>query len=173
MDNFNIWNINRRTEFATVTGTITQISPFGSRGSNECSQFVTVEDDAGNITNFIVNPSTYIADFATLYHGMQAHFVYNTDRPAPAIFPPQFTAVAVVSTVSASNVAVGFFNQRLINTDNTLRLNLTGNVPVVTSNNQVFFGSPGGRYLIVLYEASTKSIPAITTPEKVVVMCEW
>lgn len=173
MDTFNIWNPYRRDNFETVTGTVTEISPMRGRGGNECSQFVTVESADGNVTNFIVTPDTYIADFATLYVGMQAHFVYNANSPAPAIFPPQFTAVAVVSTVSAANVAVGFFNNRLVNSDNTLRLNMTENVPVVTSNNQVFFGSPGGRNLIVLYERSTRSIPAITTPEKVIVMCEW
>ena len=173
MDNFNVWNSFKRTNYETITGTITQISPLRGRGGNECSQFVTVEDASGNITNFTVTPSTYIADFATLYKGMQAHFVYNADLPAVLIYPPQYHAVAVISTVSASNVEVGFFNNRLVNTDNTLRLNITEAVPVVTSNNQVVFGAPGGRYLIVLYEASTKSIPAITTPEKVVVMCEW
>lgn len=167
----NIWNPIRRSEFITITGTITQISPMRGRGGNECSQFVTIEGMDGNVTNFIVTPDTYIADFATLYQGMQAHFVYDANRAAPAIYPPQFTAVAVVSTVSASNVAVGFFDRRLVSADNSLRLNLTENVPVVTTNNQVFFGSPGGRNLIVLYERSTRSIPAITTPERVIVMC--
>lgn len=173
MDQFNVWNSFKRTNYETITGTITNINPLRGSDSNECSQFVTVEDASGNITNFTVTPSTFIADFVTLYKGMQAHFVYNADLPAPAIYPPQYTAVAVISTVSATNVEVGFFNNRLVNTDNTLRLNITESVPVVTSNNQIFFGPPGGRYLIVLYETSTRSIPAITTPEKVIVMCSW
>lgn len=172
MDYFNTRNVYRRTSYLTVTGTITQIQPMGT-GGNECSQFVTVEDGTGNVTNFVVTPSTYIADFATLYQGMQAHFVYNADLPVPLIYPPQFTAVAVVSTVSAVNVTAGYFNNRLLNSDNSLQLNLTEGVPVVTSNNQVFYGSPAGRYLIVMYDRTTRSIPAQTTPDKIVVMCEW
>lgn len=172
MDYFNTRNIYRRITYLTVTGTITQLQPMVGSG-NECSQFVTVEDSSGNVTNFIVTSSTYIADFATLYQGMQAHFVYNAELPVPLIYPPQFTAVAVVSTVSAVNVAVGYFNNRLVSADNGLQLNLTESVPVVTSNNQVFYGSPGSHYLLVMYDRTTRSIPAQTTPEKVVVMCEW
>ncbi len=71
------------------------------------------------------------------------------------------------------NVAAGYFDKRLVNTDNTLKLNVTRNVPVVTSNNQTFYGSPAGHYLLVMYNMSTRSIPAQTTPEKIVVMCMW
>ena len=173
MDNFNIWNTYKRTSYQTITGTIRQIRSMRERGGGACSQFVTVEDTSGNVTNFVVNPSTYVADAATMYRGMQAHFIYNADLPVPLIYPPQFTAVAVVSTIIASNVAAGWFGSRLVNADNTLQLNLTDGVPVVTGNNQVFQGSPGGNYLIVMYERSTRSIPAQTTPERVVVMCEW
>ncbi len=173
MDFQNNWNNYRRTTYRTVTGTITQIQPMTGGRNDECSQFVTIEDGEGGITNFIVNASTYIADFVTLYQGMQAHFVYNADLPAILIYPPQFTAVAVVSTVSAFNVTAGYFNHRLINDDNTLQLHITESVPVVTANNQVFYGSPGGHYLLVMYERTTRSIPAQTTPEKIVVMCSW
>lgn len=173
MDYFNTWNAYKRTGYRTITGTITQINPLRGNAGGECSQMVTVEDASGNVTNFMVSPSTYIADAATMYQGMQAHFAYNADLPAPLIYPPQFPAVAVVSTIISSNIEVGYFNSRLVNSDNTLRLNVTEGVPVVTGNNQVFYGSPANHYLIVMYEQSTRSIPAQTTPERIVVMCEW
>lgn len=172
MEQANIWNRNRRTTYRTVTGAVTGIRPAGGRNS-DCSQLVTVEDASGSITVFMLTPETYVADAATIYRGMQAHFIYNTDLPAPLIYPPQYMAAAVVSTVISSNVAAGFFDSRLVNSENTLQLTMTENVPVVTSNNQMFFGSPENRYLIVMYERSTRSIPAQTTPERVVVMCEW
>lgn len=172
MDQIQFWNPDRRSNFVTVTGRITRISSMQGRGGNACSQFITVEDSGGNITNFIVTPETYIADCATLRQRMQAHFIYDANSPAPAIFPPQYRAVAVVPVMSATNVFMGFFNNRLVNAENTLRLNLNADVPVVTSNNQMFSGSPGGRILLVLYENSTRSIPAQTTPERVGVMCD-
>ena len=173
MDYIAPWNQQKRTTYKVITGTVTRITPLQRNGGSDCSQFVSVETKEGGAVNFIVTPETYIADFVTIYRGMQAHFVYNADLPAPLIYPPQFGAAVVVSTATATNVAVGYFDKRLVSADNTLKLNLTDSVPVVTSNNQMFYGSPAGRYLIVMYEASTRSIPAQTTPEKVVVMCQW
>lgn len=173
MDYIAPWNQQKRTTYKVVTGTVARINPLLRNGGGDCSQFVSVETNEGGVVNFIVTPETYIADFVTIYQGMQAHFIYNADLPAPLIYPPQFGAAAVVSTVTAANVAAGYFNNRLISADNTLKLNMTEGVPVVTSNNQVFYGSPAGRYLLVMYDVSTRSIPAQTTPEKIVVMCPW
>ena len=172
MDSFPIFRPGRRTQYNTVTGVITEIAPMTGQGVGGCRQLVTVES-GGNITNFVITPDTYVADAITLRVGMQAHFVYNADLPAILIYPPQYTAVAVVPTTVAAGVKAGFFDNRLVSSDNTLQLNVTRNVPVVTSNNQTFTGSPRGRYLLVLYNRSTRSIPAQTTPERVVVMCEW
>ena len=60
----------------------------------------------------------------------------------------------------------------LVNEDNTLQLNLDGTVEVRTTNNQYFQGSPANHNLAVIYGNSTRSIPAQTTPMKVVVLCE-
>jgi len=42
---------------------------------------------------------------------------------------------------------------------------------VVTTNNQTFMGNPGNHTLVVLYSQTTRSIPAQTTPEKIIVLC--
>lgn len=173
MDYMAPWNTQKRTTYKVVTGTIARITPLQGSGGSECSRFVSVETREGGTVNFIVTPETYIADFVTLYQGMEAHFIYNADLPAILIYPPQFGAAAVVSVDTAVNVAAGYFDKRLVNTDNTLKLNVTKRVPVVTSNNQTFYGSPAGHYLLVMYNMSTRSIPAQTTPEKIVVMCQW
>lgn len=173
MEYIRIWDSFRRTTYLTVTGIITQIEPLMEDNENKCSQMVTVEDEAGGITHFFVTPATYIADATTMYEGMQAHFIYNADLPVPSIYPPQYTAVAVVSTVIATFVKAAYFNNQLISADNTLKLNMNEGVAVVTSNNQSYYGSPAGRYLLVMYEYMTRSIPALTTPDRIVVMCEW
>ncbi|HKM33186.1 MAG TPA: hypothetical protein VJY54_00370 [Lachnospiraceae bacterium] len=173
MEYIRIWDSYKRTTYMTVTGMITQIKPLYGYSENECSQLVVVEDETGGITKFFVTHATYIADATTMYEGMQAHFVYNADLPTPLIYPPQLTAVAVVSTVIATFVKAAYFNHQLISTDNTLKLNMNEGVAVVTSNNQNYYGSPAGRYLLVMYENMTKSIPAQTTPDRIVVMCEW
>ena len=60
----------------------------------------------------------------------------------------------------------------LVNEDQTLQLNMDGSVNVRTTNNQYFQGSPANHDLVVVYGSSTRSIPAQTTPELVVVLCE-
>lgn len=173
MDYIRICDSFKRTTYLSVTGMITQISPLFGSAESECSQLVMVEDETGSITNFYVTPSTYIADATTMYEGMQAHFVYNADLPVPLIYPPRYTAVAVVSTVIAPFVKAAYFNEQLVSSDNTLKLNMKEGVAVVTGNNQSYYGSPAGRYLLVMYENMTKSIPAQTTPDRIVVMCGW
>lgn len=172
MDYFNGFPNYRRNTFQTITGRITEMQPLRTDGG-ECSQLVTIEDMEGGEVDFVVTPATYMADFVTLYVGMEAHFVYNADLPVPLIYPPRYTAVAVVSTISATNVMVGFFNNRLVSADNSLQLNVTEDVPVVTSNNQIYSGSLARRYLLVMYGATTRSMPPQTTPDRIVVMCEW
>ena len=133
---------------------------------------MTVEDENGQIVNFIVTPSTYVADYVMLEEGMKAVFYYRTNAPAPLIFPPRYTAAVVIPVKNQGQmVAVGYFDDALVNEDKTLMLLLDGSVQIVTTNNQRYIGDPAGRELVVFYERSTRSIPAQTTPVKVVVLC--
>ncbi len=59
----------------------------------------------------------------------------------------------------------------MLNEAHTLQLNLDGSVEVRTTNNQLFQGSPAGHNLVVEYDSSTRSIPAQTTPKRIVVLC--
>ena len=69
-------------------------------------------------------------------------------------------------------VSVGHFDLTMVNEDRTLQLNLDGSVDIRTTNNQHFQGSPSNRNLVVIYESSTRSIPAQTTPREVIVLCD-
>ena len=64
-----------------------------------------------------------------------------------------------------------YFNQDLLNTDETLKLNISDSTNVLLPNGQTFFYNPGGHYLLVLYLFTTRSIPAQTTPQSVIVFC--
>jgi len=68
-------------------------------------------------------------------------------------------------------VDVDYYNRSLMNQDMTLQLNLDGSVDITTTNNQRFLGSPAGNDLVVVYTSSTRSIPAQTTPARIVVLC--
>lgn len=164
----------RRSRYGSITGTIVDMVPArqGNGRSNGCIIFAEVEDMDGNTVNFVLTPVTYVVDFETLSVGMKCTFWYDADAPVPLIYPPRYDAVAAAQDKNGRMVNVGFYNKALVNEDNTLQLNLDGAVDVRTTNNQYFQGSPANHDLVVIYGNSTRSIPAQTTPMKVVVLCE-
>lgn len=171
--NFHHFNGNYRPMYLPVTGTITQMQMISANGSGYggCTQMITVEDAEGGITNFYVNSDTYVVGFETLYESMPVTVFYNGNLPAPLIYPPQFMAAVVAPQVQGQMVAVAYFNNVLMASDQSLKLNLSPATEVVTRNNQTYQGNPGGNTLVVLYSATTRSIPPQTTPEKIIVLC--
>lgn len=164
----------RRSRFGSVTGTIVDMVPtrIGNRRANGCMIFVTLEDMDGNTVNFVMTPSTYVVDFETLSVGMMCTFWYAADAPMPLIYPPQYNAVAAAQEKNGRMINVDYYNMSMVNEEQTLQLNMDGSVDVRTTNNQYFQGSPANHNLVVIYENSTRSIPAQTTPKRVVVLCE-
>lgn len=167
-------NLNRRKSYYMVEGTIVEIEPtrMGRNRANGCIMFISVEDMEGNIVNFIVTPSTFVVDFTQLREGMRCLFYYRADAPAPMIYPPQFNASVVAPLINGQFVSVGYFNNSLVNEEQSLQIHLDSSTSVLTTNNQIYMGSPAGHNLVVLYENSTRSIPAQTTPKKIIVLCE-
>ena len=161
-------------KFTPVTGII--VDMITERHSEEmlqgCLLYFTVEDDNGNITNFMVTPRTFVLDFQPLQIGTRCTFWYRTDGPAVLIFPPQYTAVAAATEQPGRMVDVSYYDQNLVNAERTMQLKLDEYVEVRTVNNQVFLGNPGEKDLLVTYENTTRSIPAQTTPRQVYVLCE-
>lgn len=162
---------NRRPGYLSVTGTITQIQMMSGNGYGGCAQMITVEDDQGRITNFLMNGNTYVVNFETLYESMRVTVFYSSSQPAPMIYPPQFLAAVVAPQVQGQMTAVAYFNQMLVASDQSLKLNLSPSTQIVTANNQTFYGNPGGNTLVVMYSSTTRSIPPQTSPDKVIVMC--
>lgn len=171
---FNGMNPYRRSSFGSVTGTIVEMVParIGNRRANGCMIFVTIEDNDGNTVNFIMTPSTFVVDWETLSVGMMCTFWYRADAPVPLIYPPQYTAVVAAQEKNGRMLNVGYYNTSMVNEDQTLQLNIDGTVDIRTTNNQYFQGSPANRNLVVIYETSTRSIPAQTTPREIIVLCD-
>ena len=160
--------------FASVTGMIVDVMAERveeGRPAN-CIMYFTVEDDDGNITNFMVTPDTFVLDFVPLATGMRCTFWYRTDAPAVLIFPPRFTAAVVAQERNDRMVNVSFYNEQLVNQELTLQIRLDDSTQLRTTNNQYFMGNPANHNLVVSYTTSTRSIPAQTTPESVYVLCD-
>ena len=165
-------SINQSAAYGSFTGRIVEMLPHGVNGLNSsgCSMLVTVEAEENNITNFVVNPSAYVVDFVTLEVGMECTFWYSLNAPAVLIYPPQYPAVAVAQVKDDRMVEVAYFDEELVNDKKTRKLNLEEGQTIYTTNNQKYLCGPSGKDLVVEYGFTTRSIPAQTTPMKVVVL---
>lgn len=160
--------------FKSFRGVVTQIEDFsiGQNGEREgCYKLMTVVDDTGGIVNFVISPSTYFVnqEIVTLRDRITGY--YDGDAPVPLIYPPQYRALVVVKENNFQNVKVDFFNSQLVSSDGQLQLNLSPSTVISLKNGQPFLKSPANRNLIVIYGPTTRSIPAQTTPYKIIVWC--
>lgn len=159
--------------FYSFHGTITMISDFitGQTGEEGCYKLITIQDDVGSIANFVVSPSTYIVDYVILNIGDRVTGYYDGNAPVPFIYPPQYRALVMVKETSYQQVKVDYFNNEFESRDGQLKLNLSPYTQIVLPNGQPFSKNPGNRNLIVIYGPATKSIPAQTSPYRIVVWC--
>ena len=159
--------------FGFVNGTIVDIVPTmqGNRRANGCILFMTLENENGEIVNVIVSPVTYVVDFETLSVGMNCTFWYLADAPMLLIYPPQYSVAVAARNRNDRMIDVSRYGRDMVNQERTLQVKLDGSVDIMTINNQYFQGSPENHDLVVIYETSTRSIPAQTTPKEIVVLC--
>ncbi len=155
--------------FLSFTGTVKKIE---DHWSMENAKFISLEDDEGNPANAIISDTTYIAGDKDIEVGDVITVYYDANKPMIMIYPPQYSAEVVVVHGIDLNVEVDYFNKELVNSDNTLKLNISDETKVLLQNGEEYKGKLEDKKLVVFYGASTKSIPAQTNPDKVVVLME-
>lgn len=154
--------------FESIEGVIRNIS----RGDSCCSMLVSVSREA-NIINIVVTGDTVIIDNIRLRPGMRIAAFYDTSLPVPAIYPPQYRAEIVTTLKRGQQVKLDYFDDNLFSSDGTLKLQTGPATSVVTLNGQPYMCRTENAELLVYYMASTFSIPAHTTPQKIIVMCQY
>lgn len=165
---------NKVGKFAAFSGMVTSIedfSPSPNDVSAGCYKLMSLENENKGPVNFVISPETYFADHELVNAGDKVTGFYDADAPAILIYPPQYRAIVMAKDTEYQNVTVDYFNDQLISSDGNLKLNLAPSTEIILTNDQLFSGYPGNRNLIVTYGFTTKSIPAQTTPYKIVVLC--
>lgn len=160
--------------FQSFHGTVTMISDFmiGVNGEGEgCYKLLSVDNGYGTFVNFVVSPTTYFVDQEMVDVGDRVTGYYDGNAPVPLIYPPQYHAIVMVKDSPYQNVKVDYFNTHLESRDGQLKLNLSPDTPILLANGQAFTHNPANRNLIVIYGPTTRSIPAQTTPYKIIVWC--
>ncbi|MCI8859761.1 MAG: hypothetical protein HFI71_09620 [Lachnospiraceae bacterium] len=135
-----------------------------------CNQMITVSTPGG-INNFLLSPNTVVVGSTRLRTGMPVAAFYDSSRPVPLIYPPQYQAEIIAPLRNEETVMLNFFRRDLTAADNSLRLNLNRSTEILTLNGQRYSCSPGGNFLLVYYTTTTRSIPPQTTPRRIIVLC--
>lgn len=163
----------KMTTFGLFYGIITRIDDFrtGTGEATGCYKLMTVQNREGSIVNFVITPNTYFVDHTMVAVGDMVVGFYDANAPVPLIYPPQYRAIVISRLVLGQNVKVDYFNEQLVSSDGTLKLNIAPFTQIILENNQAFTANLANRNLIVVYGPTTRSIPAQTTPYKIIVLC--
>ncbi len=159
-----------QSSFNSFTGTVKKITDFeGVKGS----KYVLVENQDGQEANLIISNGTYVVNNEKIDTGSVITGFYDANAPMIMIYPPQYNTVVVsVAGSKVPCIKIDKFDKDLVSSDNMLKLNISKETEIISQDGKAFEGELTNRNLVVLYGISTKSIPAQTSPDKIVVLFE-
>jgi len=164
----------RVSKFVSVEGIVTSIEPIQTgrnRQNNCCVLMISVRNENRGVTNFIVDNDTYFIDNVTVAKGDRITAFYDSSLMVPLIYPPQYRAVVVAKQARNRSVKVDSFDRNLVSSDGSLKLNIAPSTKIRMRNNQYYLCDIVGKNVAVVYSATTRSYPAITTPSEIIVLC--
>lgn len=171
-------NIENHSFYLSYTGIVSEIEKV-----NENLTRVYLENEDGSIANFILNENTYYADNVKIEKGSSITGYYEAGKPMILIYPPQYTIDIVTPVYEKGFVKADKFDSNLLSMDKQLKINISDDTEIIWENNTEinWFVKPSikdletvlsNRTLIVYYDVTTRSIPAQTTPSKVIVLSQ-
>lgn len=157
----------RMGHYASFTGKIQEIHEFEG---GEGHRLVLVKARDGSIANFLITKDTVFADGAVLKAGENISGYFRANAPMLMIYPPQYSVEIILKGSQALSVDADIYDADLLNQAGSLKLNIGEKTIVQRADGSRYTGSLQNRKLIVYYDISTKSLPAQTTPKKVIVL---
>lgn len=144
---------------------------------------VNNKDDQNNTVNLKITDDTLVYDnlgnkkaLSDLTDGSKITVFTGSYEPTPLILPVQYTAnVIIINGDQEGNVNIDTYladEEGYTNASNTLKIATADDTKIVDKDEKEYKGDINKNDLIVFYDVSTKSIPAQTTPTKVVVLGE-
>lgn len=142
---------------------------------------VNNKDDQNNTVNLMITDDTLVYDnlgnkkaLSDLTDGSKITVFTGSYEPTPLILPVQYTAnVIIINGDKEGNVNADTYladEKGYTNAANTLKIAAADDTKIVDKDEKEYKGDLDKNDLIVFYGVSTKSIPAQTTPTKVVVL---
>ena len=148
-----------------------------------CVDVTVVKTDSDVDGNLKITDDTLVYDnlgnkkaLSDLTDGSKITVFTGSYEPTPLILPVQYTAnVIIINGDQEGNVNIDTYladEEGYTNAANTLKIATADDTKIVDKDEKEYKGDLDKNDLIVFYGVSTKSIPAQTTPTKVVVLGE-
>lgn len=160
-------------EFSAVTGSVTAVETEDREDGTTVTRIaIAYGEDAEAV--LISDADTFQAAGENAQLGDTVTGYYDATRPMILIYPAQYqlVAVAVNPSEDASITVDRFSGDPLISSDGGLQLNLSGETKILSRDGSDYVGALDGAVLAVYYTITTRSIPAQTSPSKIVVLAE-
>ena len=113
-------------------------------------------------------------DLNTIKEGSSVTMFYNITNPTLMVLPVRYTPdVLVLNTENDGFVKADSFSDELVNSQNTLELNIDDSTVIEFTNGAKMAASADdikNSDAVVFYTTTTRSIPAQTTPSKVIIL---
>lgn len=158
--------------FIEFTGEISDIV------TRENGTQLVVNDDKENPFSLAVDNETVVLDNTgkevKLAKGMKFTAYVDSQKPAILIYPPQYALEAIIiETEEMGFVTVSTFDENFVNKENMLKLNIAEDTVITNRTGEKLTKEEIiDQTALVFYTVSTKSIPAQTTPAKIVVLTD-
>lgn len=152
-------------KYQSFTGVVKEIVEVDDKST------IYLEGKDGQPAYFVISNDTYIVDDAEIKAGSTVIGFYESDKPMILIYPPRYNIDVLAKVKDGENIKVDLFNY-LVSSDNMLKLNMSNETKVILQDGTPFEEELENRKLVVIYGPSTKSIPAQTTPIKIIVLFE-
>lgn len=159
--------------YGQIVGTIEEVRPYydDQQIPHHDRPFIVIKDAEGATYTFTVDAYTYIPENTSFKEGDQVIGIYDLTAPALMIYPPQYSALVLAPYAPDTSIKVERFSADSISADGELQI-LPGDYPIHFYNGIAFTGDMADPLLAVFYTTSTRSIPAKTTPERIVILRE-
>ncbi|WP_049762343.1 hypothetical protein [Lachnoclostridium phytofermentans] len=156
-----------------IYGTITSVDTIYSRTKKECIEYYDIEVNAkfNGIVHFILSANTFFVDCFYGVKGVKVVGFFDPSLPIPLIYPPRYQIRVIALDLPSRFVKADFFDCLLVSQDNQLELEITNNAYIINEDKGTpYCGNISNKYMVALYSSSTKSIPAKTQPNVIIVL---
>ncbi|MCL2775108.1 MAG: copper amine oxidase N-terminal domain-containing protein [Oscillospiraceae bacterium] len=181
-------SFTQQHEYTYIDGTINEIKDYiGTDGKPIEGKSIVNIVNGDSEWNAIIDSGTYAVTFGktdrkAMSVGDDIRVFYNAKAPALMIYPPQLNAEFIALNFPANKaIKIDRFDANFLDSKNQLKLNITddyiktGKMEIVYQDGKAFDSTAAdltGRQLVVIYSVTTASIPAQTTPDKIIIMYE-